>query len=1624
MRLYRHLLPAGLLVLLPTASAFYLPGVAPTSYQRGDKVPLYVNHLTPSQSQADAQVRSALSWDYYDAPFHFCNPPEGPTQVSESLGSIIFGDRIQTSPFDLHMLENQTCKIIPGCGRQTFSGPDAAFVNERISESFNLNWLIDGLPAAGELMEDSVSGERYYSPGFALGNIFENGPVFNNRYEIYIDYHKAGEDQYRVVGVEVEPFSFASISEGEGEGLPDDGVCPEEGDRIVLNTDGGTSVVFAYSVYWRESETPFATRWDKYLHVFDPKIHWFSLINSAVIVVFLSAMVFVVLVRALKRDITRYNRLDSFVLDDMSGSNGHAELDDSVQEDSGWKLVHGDVFRPPKLPLVLSVLVGNGSQLFMMAGFTIVFALLGFLSPSNRGSLGSVMVLLYTLFGAVGGFVSSYTYKCLGGEDRWKQNVIITPVALPLLVFAVFFFLNFFLWVKGTSGAVPFTTMLVIILIWFVISVPLSVAGSWLAFRRPAIEAPVKTNQIPRQIPEAATASSGGISGWLNRPIPSMLLTGILPFGAIFVELYFIMNSLWSAKIYYMFGFLFVCYGLMVVTCATVTVLAIYFLLCGENYHWQWRAFFTSGSCAFYVFANALFFWMSRLSFGSFTGAVLYLGYSALISLMVFVLTGTIGFLASWVFVHRIYRSIKVATVVSGDLQALPFNIHPISQPFPPSGSGRAGAAAQAGAAATSRRDAGDPLSGSATRTSSSPSLAHDLKYGLTPHIICYISITASILVSSPALARSSYVPPELLQPAARVNRCNEVTAGAVALKRRLMNALESKVAPALVCAHQSLLVQPPYFKPQRLVTQGSIAGCALFVTLGPFYIRFHGNHDLSQSTCSFRRCDTRPTLERDSGLASSFASTVESLPPRNTTISGKVAIQLPVMAHSQQEIPSIVVHDEDERVQTPPPPLSPTLSRSSDTAAETAAAEAIQSARAATAAQLEQPADFQGIMTDIPTGKLDDPFSSEELSFSNRGSVLWSGDKAAAVLNGGRYSTSGHSVPEGSKNGHPAPDMYTDRAMSSEEIRLSHRVRSMYEYGDENAGTGWLNTHASATARQEDCSTPEQHEPVMDEDRPRTAQESLYASSVVVTRANSLLSSRRSSMIRRDPWESAGGIEDWRDVHGEDVDRYGFIRPRSRVLSGSSSVVSASTGPGSPETSHRAIHRPVTGSLATVAEASVGNDTPHGVLNHSRVSINGADSLRSPPRTKPHKRSSPSVLSTHSRRSSVSTNIFRRSRSVNRGRRWADTAGDMLSMEPGQSVLPFETEDSNSPEKAAKEREREVKWAKMAQLPRHVSSVTTAKDGHVVAIGGGQDFTFDTASPKLVSRTWKGIPDRWRAPAWYAFLTASAHRQAARTSSPFTSDAVLISSFHSLQEVPCSDDPQIDMDVPRTIGGHIMFRRRYRGGQRLMFRVLRALALFFPETGYVQGMATLAATLLCYYDEERAFVMGVRMWTCRGLAHLYEPGFGGLMDALDGFEKGGWLGGVGNGAVAKCLEDVGVVTGSYGTKWYLTLFAYSVPFAAQLRVWDVFMLLGAMQSTPSKSPSSIEKQASAPVPDLDVLHAVSAALLDGLQDVLLDADFENAMKVLTSPVPVGHEDILMEVARREYNARRKRGAR
>ena len=90
----------ALMAWLPSLSvAFYVPGVAPLTFGKGEEVPLKVNALTSTRTQ--------IPRDYYRLPF--CAPAAGPKMASENLGEFLTGNKIQSSPFVLNMLTETYC---------------------------------------------------------------------------------------------------------------------------------------------------------------------------------------------------------------------------------------------------------------------------------------------------------------------------------------------------------------------------------------------------------------------------------------------------------------------------------------------------------------------------------------------------------------------------------------------------------------------------------------------------------------------------------------------------------------------------------------------------------------------------------------------------------------------------------------------------------------------------------------------------------------------------------------------------------------------------------------------------------------------------------------------------------------------------------------------------------------------------------------------------------------------------------------------------------------------------------------------------------------------------------------------------------------------------------------------------------------------------------------------------------------------------------------------------------------------------------------------------------------------------------------------------------------------------
>ncbi|CAI8609109.1 unnamed protein product [Vicia faba] len=254
--------------------------------------------------------------------------------------------------------------------------------------------------------------------------------------------------------------------------------CDPHAKHKVVNSntpqvEEGKEIFFTYDVEFQECDVKWASRWDAYLLMSDDQIHWFSIVNSSMIVLFLSGMVVMIMLRTLYHDISKYNEL---------------KTQEEAQEETDWKLVDGDVFRPPNNSDLLCVYVGTGVQFFGMILVIMLLANLGFLSPSNRGGLMTIMLLIWVFMGILVVYSSARLYKMFKGSE-WKKITLRIAVMFPASVSAIFFVLNGLIWGQKPSGAMSFGTMFALIFLWFGISVPLYFWWLYWA-RKPAIENP------------------------------------------------------------------------------------------------------------------------------------------------------------------------------------------------------------------------------------------------------------------------------------------------------------------------------------------------------------------------------------------------------------------------------------------------------------------------------------------------------------------------------------------------------------------------------------------------------------------------------------------------------------------------------------------------------------------------------------------------------------------------------------------------------------------------------------------------------------------------------------------------------------------------------------------------------------------------------------------------------------------------------------------------------------------------------------------------------------------------------------------------------------------------------
>jgi len=403
----------------------------------------------------------------------------------------------------------------------------------------------------------------------------------------------------------------------------------------------GESLAFSYEVIWKKQSTLFEDRFDKYLdpNFFQHRIHWFSIFNSFMMVIFLVGLVTMILMRTLRKDYARYSKEDE--MDDMERDLG---------DEYGWKQVHGDVFRPAASPLLFSALIGTGSQLAVVVLFVVLFAILGELY-TERGSLLSTAIFVYAATAPVNGYFGGSLYARMGGKV-WIKQMLMSAFFLPFIVCGTAFLVNFIAIYYHASRAIPFGTMVAVTCICLFVILPLTLVGTVLGRNLAGNpDYPCRVNAVPRPIPEKK---------WYMEPWVIVALGGILPFGSIFIEMYFIFTSFWAYKIYYVYGFMLLVFLILLTVTVCVTIVCTYFLLNAEDYRWQWTAFLSAGSTAGYVYFYSFYYFFFKTKMYGFFQTTFYFGYMAVFSMSLGLVCGTIGYMGTSIFVRKIYGTVKI----------------------------------------------------------------------------------------------------------------------------------------------------------------------------------------------------------------------------------------------------------------------------------------------------------------------------------------------------------------------------------------------------------------------------------------------------------------------------------------------------------------------------------------------------------------------------------------------------------------------------------------------------------------------------------------------------------------------------------------------------------------------------------------------------------------------------------------------------------------------------------------------------------------------------------------------------------------------------------------------------
>ena len=563
-------------------------------------------------------------------------------RAEDNLGEILTGEDLYISEYTANINENKFCEIL--CNNQ-FRKNTIRKIKRLIDRNYYSNWYVDKLPAGLIYYNyNTKKTDINYFYGIPLGKKEKDKYIIYNHLHFKILINKISEKRYNVVGLGILPMSMKHNGTNT--------ICEKKYDEDfnfksivkeheVLKSDDNQTILYTYDIVFEYSNITLASRWDHYKSS-DTKIHWTGIIISTLILIILTIIIAFLLTKIIKKDIDNYN-YQVVQIEDIDNIK-------SINENN-WKQVSGDVFRPPRVnKMLLSSIIGTGTQLYLMLTVVFFLGVIGFANPEKRSNILSLIILCYILMGLAGGYISAVFYKIMNGTN-WLKMSLLTSILFPGTLFLGYIFINIILSLENSTAAVNIYDLSSLFFLWIFCTLPLILIGTFLGIKSKKQKMPCKVNTVPRKIYEKP---------WYLHYRYLSFITGLICFITILFELNYIMRALWRHELYFIISFFWISYFLFIMVSGEVSIIVVFWNLCYGDYNWWWKSFLVGSSPVIYFILYSIYFFIFKMNITRLSAIVVYFGIMGLISAMALFICGSISVIICFGFIFKIYSKIKI----------------------------------------------------------------------------------------------------------------------------------------------------------------------------------------------------------------------------------------------------------------------------------------------------------------------------------------------------------------------------------------------------------------------------------------------------------------------------------------------------------------------------------------------------------------------------------------------------------------------------------------------------------------------------------------------------------------------------------------------------------------------------------------------------------------------------------------------------------------------------------------------------------------------------------------------------------------------------------------------------